>query len=305
MLSNIKKEKFKNCKIAYQNPKTSLLYFSFEPHDHKEIEKDLQSSSIQGILLENKAIYVIEDFYQLEEAYELQKFSSSTTFSRYSYGSIEGIHEGEKPAKSMDGKERWLFFSHPPKPIKKIYRLLSYLSYQLDCELITMPWELFDGEAASPAIIANFVETVSLESMVKGCHKDYNSSKGLPFVIPNLFSSEDGHQIFENGAIGKPYLLSLIIYSCSADFLPEYEMGTIFYSDCLTDSINFECKDMRILLFEGDITHSIAKSNFVNDGNTWRVSYVYKLIFNPQKEHQAIKEDLCILLKEKAKKYFN
>jgi hypothetical protein len=302
MFSLIKKEKFKSCKIEYQNPKTSLLYFSFDPINNQDIEKNLQESFLQRVLISDKVIYSIDDFYLSEDAVSLQKFSENATFSRNSYGSIEGIQDGEKPAKSMDGKERWLFFSNPPKPIEKVYQFLSYLSHHLKCEVMTMPWELFDGQVASPATIANFVDEVSVESMKKGRHKDYNSLKGLPFTIPNLFSNTDGHQTFENGATGKPYLLSLMIYSCSENFLPEYEMGTIFYSDCLSFSISSKCKNMRMVLFEGDIDHSIAKSNFSAGIKTWRVSYVYKLIFNPKKEDQIIKQDLFVLLEEKVQR---
>ena len=134
--------------------------------------------------------------------------------------------------------------------------------------------------------------------MLKGVHKDYNPKEKLPFVIPNLYDSIFPHiGNFENGQQGKPYMLSLLLYSTEDNFLPSFRTGTVFLSSDKKTKKESDCLNGGIVLFEGDIDHSLAMSSIPAGIDTWRVSYVYKIILNPRKENSNIKLDL--------KNYFN
>lgn len=275
---------------CYNTPKTSLLVFNFEPQPFEASR--LQSCSIKHASLEGKDIYILDDFFEENENQEMRDFSKKSTFSRNSYGSVESIEKGEKPARSMNGQERWRFFSNPPKAIGEVYKLLGMLSHQMDAEISTMPWELCNETSGSPSVIANFLEEASHESMDFGKHQDYDPEKKISFGIPVLYSKEkEFHPTqFINGQPGRPWLVSVMVYCTGEDFLPEYCMGTAFYNKGGEIGLRANCVPMRIVLFEGDIFHSIEKSEIPSDKKTWRVSYVFKLLINPKSRDQCMKK---------------
>jgi hypothetical protein len=279
----------------YKNPGTSLLTFCFEPHLSDRSDIRLKNCRSQHATVEGKDLYIFDDYFEAAEADDLRRFSKTTTFSRHSYGSPEAIQTGEKPARSMNGKERWQFFSNPPSAIKELYNVLSLLSHQLDAEITTLPWELCDASLhGSPAVIANMIEEATTESMDLGKHQDCSPEKKLSFGIPILYENESKYHDsqFMNGATGKPWLVSLMLYSTDVEFLPEYRMGTAFYEKNGQIAHRVGCTDMRWVLFESDILHSIEASNIPPHIKTWRISYVFKLIMNPRSPHQNIKAEL-------------
>ena len=271
---------------SYQTPKTSMLSFSFPPHPHTSSQKRLENSKIEYQSIDNKAIYLLDDFFSKEEGEIVQQYSKSASFSRNSYGSPEAIIKGEKPARSMDGKERWNFFSKPPHPVYEIYRLLSFLSNRLDAHISTLPWELCDAEGhGSPSVIGNFIEQATKESMLLGKHQDSNPQKGLPFAIPVLYApNPTSHPTsFENGSKGLPWIVTVMLYTHAENFHSKYRMGTTFY-DRSGNTLSVEVRNMRLIFFESDLFHTIEDSHIPEDTSTWRVSYVFKLLINPTKE---------------------
>ena len=204
----------------------------------------------------------------------------------------------------MNTKERWTLFANPPAPIQEIHKFLSLLAYRLDADITTMPWELCHPTAGSPAVnpsvIVNYHnEGVSKASMDYGKHQDCKPEKGIFFGIPVLYKkANELHEThFVNGTTGKPWLVSLMLYSYSDEFSPEYGMGTVFYqaNGELVGKVN--CINGRLVLFEGDIFHSPEESKIPPDRKPWRISYVLKLIVNPKKENQNLKEDFLKLLR--------
>jgi hypothetical protein len=269
----------------YAHPNTSTLIFRFEPQLFSPSESRLQSSCIKRASIAGKDLYLVDGFFRQAEAIEMHHFSKNATFSRNSYGSPEAIEKGEKPALSMNGKERWQFFASPPRAITEVYKLLGTLSFRLNAEITTLPWELCDREAhGSPAVIANKLEEASAESREWGKHQDCNPENKVSFGIPVLYSEEKmlHAEAFINGAPGKPWLISVMVYSSDENFLPEYCMGTVFYDQLGQIALRVNCSNMRLVLFEGDILHSIEESNIPPGIKTWRVSYVFKLIVNPK-----------------------
>jgi hypothetical protein len=293
-----KKGKFIPNKTAYEQSKSSFLHFIFSSIITPDCTERLKRSTVQSVLVDEKAIYTVDDYFTFEQAKDLREFSLNCEFAGQSYGSVEAAIVGEKPSLTMDPKIRWSFFFNPPLPIFSLYDFLSYISLQIDCEITTMPWDLFDGVMGSPATIANKVFRFEPESMKKGIHKDYDPSQKLPFKIPCLYADDPFSEAFINGEAGKPYLLTLMLYSTAENFHPHYEMGTVFYTDDETKSIRSFCKDMRMVIFEGDIKHNIAASAFEKEIDTWRVSYVYKLIFNPKGVDVDTKQRLCDFFKQ-------
>lgn len=275
----------------YKNPNTSLLIFRFEPQPFIATQNRLQGSQIKYASIEGKDLYLIDQFFQEDEGKEMQTFSKTAPFSRNSYGSPEAIERGEKPARSMNGKERWQFFSQPPAAINELYKLFGLFAHKLNADITTLPWELCDPSAhGSPAVIANKLEEATRESMDLGKHQDCNPEGNVPCGIPVLYDPGELHPAqFINGAPGKPWLISVMVYTTDEEFRPEYCLGTAFYQKDGKLVVKANCLNMRIVIFEGDIFHSIEESNIPDEVKTWRISYVFKLIVNPKEENQNVK----------------
>lgn len=273
---------------GYNTPQTSLLTFHFDPQTNNE---RIKNSSVQHTSIEGKDIYIFDGLFSESETEEMRAFSKKTSFSRHSYGSAESIERGERPARSMNGKERWEFFSKPPMAVQEIYKFLGWLAHRMDAEVSTLPWELCDKTSGSPSVIANFLEEASPASMDLGKHQDCNPEKKVPFGIPLLYGDKDAvHPTqFINGSQGRPWLISIMLYCTAEDFSPEYCMGTAFYKNDGELSLRVDCLPMRLVLFEGDIFHSIEESKIPTGIQTWRVSYVYKLLINPKRKDQCLK----------------
>ncbi|MBI3236611.1 MAG: hypothetical protein HYZ48_02765 [Chlamydiales bacterium] len=262
-----------------------MLSFCFPPQFHLCSQKRLENCQIQHLPIEGKDIYILDDFFFPEEEKSVQDYSAHAGFSRNSYGSPEAIVKGEKPARSMDGKQRWQFFSKPPYPIYALYRLFSFLSDQLNAQISTLPWELCDSAGnGSPSVIGNFIEQASPESMLLGKHRDSNPQNGLPFAIPLLYSETPAFhpQSFENGTAGLPWIVTLMLYTHADNFQMDYKMGTTFY-DSQDNPFSVASRNMRLVLFESDLFHTIESSDIPEEIATWRVSYVFKLLINPLK----------------------
>lgn len=276
----------------YNNPKTSLLAFEFEPDFELLLDKKKRDASVQHSLVEGKDVYFIDGFFSEEEAERGRDYFSRATFSKNSYGSPEAIEKGEEPARSMDSKERWLFFSTPPQPVLILYQFFKMCAHCLHVQICTFPWELCDSNAVgSSSVVVNFLEKMSQESMELGKHRDCDPSAAMHFGIPNLYESTLHPPHFENGEEGKPWLISVMLYVTDETFLPEHQLGTVFYNtqgECVLKS---ECRHMRLVVFEGDILHSIETSKIPESTKTWRVSCVFKLVLNPKKPNQSIKKD--------------
>lgn len=294
MILKIKKDAVVLTDPHYDHPNTSLLIFHFEPSLSASTASRMKQCAIKHGSIEEKEIYILDNFFQKEEGEKLRDYSKKASFSRDSYGSPDAIKKGEKPARSMNGKERWQFFSSPPDMINELYQLFGTLAQQMNAEISTLPWELADRSAhGSPAIIANFLEEASLESMELGKHRDCNPEKMLSFGIPVLYApkKEFHESSFINGAQGKPWLVSVMLYATDPQFLPEYALGTVFYKNNGEIALRANCLNMRLVLFEGDIWHSIEQSHIPSTIKTWRVSYVFKLIINPKKKEQELKKN--------------
>ncbi len=297
-LPKIKKKALVLTDLHYQTSKTSLLVFDFEPFSYASSIKRLNNSQLQSTSIDGKEVYILDEFFTEEEGNQLRTFSKQATFSRNSYGSPEAIENGEKPARSMDGKERWQFFSHPPEPIYEVYKLFGTLADRLGAEITTLPWELCDPAGhGSPSVIGNFIEEASYESMELGKHQDSNPQKGLPFAIPVLYASEPASHpsSFVNGEKGHPWIVSVMLYVNADNYHSSYSMGTAFYGSDQCIAIRSSPNNMRLVLFESDLFHTIEESHIPEEVKTWRVSYVYKLIINPRRKTDSMKQKFAQL----------
>ncbi len=285
----------------YENPKTSLMVFHFDKVPQPDTLSRLKNCTTQHASIDHKDLYLFDHFFQKEEGDELRHFFGNASFSRHSYGSPESIEKGEKPAGSMNNKERWDLFSNPPSSINEIYKLFNCLADLLDAEITTLPWELVHKDTGSPSVIANFHKEISHDSMELGKHQDCNPEEGVLFSIPILYSSNgEVHQkSFINGSKGKPWMVSLMLYVTSENFRPEYHMGTVFYKDNGEPVVRANCTHTRLVLFAGDIFHTPEESKIPEGINTWRISYVFKLLMNPKREDQSLKESFASLFKAK------
>ncbi len=229
----------------------------------------------------------------------MRTYSRNATFSRSSYAHQESREKGEDPARSMNNKEKWEFFAKPPLPIKEVYKLLGLLAHRLNADISTLPWDLCDQNICASAVATNRLEKASKESMEMGKHEDFNTEKGIPFGISILYAKEKAFYpgSFVNGIPGHPWLVSLMVYATEDNFVPEYGIGTIFCTKDGGTAFTAECRHTRFVLFEGDILHSIEESKIPPEINTWRVSYVFKLIINPREADKSMKAALYEHLK--------
>lgn len=294
----IRKDAFVLTNERFKTPKTSMLAFHFEPKLYRSTSARLKESAIEHFSIEGKDVYLIDQFFPENEAKSLREYSSQATFSRSSYASHESREQGEEPALSMNNKEKWEFFAHPPEAIQEIFKLLGFLSQQLEADISTLPWDLCEQSICASAVATNRIERVSHESMELGKHEDFNTERGVPFGIPVLYAKDLQYydSQFTNGDIGKPLLISVMIYATSDDFKPEYGMGTVYYKSDGEQVLQTDCKHMRIVIFEGDIVHSIQESLLPAEIKVWRISYVFKLIVNPKKEKHSVRSALHELL---------
>lgn len=283
----------------YNTPNTSLILFHFEPHPYASSEVRLKECTLKRTPIEGKDLYVFDDLFQDRESDELRSYSRKATFSRSSYANQES-REGEEPARSMNNKEKWEFFAKPPQAINEVYKLLGMAAHQIKADISTLPWDLCDQSICASAVATNRLERVSKESMEKGKHEDFNTEKGIPFGIPILYEKEKkffpGN--FTNGAPGMPWLVSCMVYATEENFrIPDYGIGTIFCKKNGEAASKADCRHGRMVLFEGDILHTIEESKIPPEVKTWRVSYVFKLILNPKEPNQSMKRAFYNLLK--------
>jgi hypothetical protein len=277
----------------YKTPNTSMLIFHFEPHLFDYIEQKLRDSSIKHDLVEGKDIYIFDNFFSQNENQDLLTYSRNAKFSRHSYASSDSKEKGEDPASSMNNKEKWEFFAKPPQAVKELFKFLDTLSLKMDADITTLPWDLCDQKICASAVATNRIEKVSKESMEMGKHDDYNTEEGIPFGIPILYSEEKSYHPtkFVNGEEGRPWLITIMLYAAEDNFRPEYGMGTIFCKNNGEVSSRADSVHTRFVLFEGDIIHSIEESKIPDNISqpVWRISYVFKLLINPRKENQSMK----------------
>jgi len=162
-----------------------------------------------------------------------------------------------------------------------------------------LPWELCDPSSqGSPAVIANKLEEASKESRELGKHRDCDPETKIPFGIPILYSDSPQYHPpkFINGEKDRPWLVSVMLYVTAGNFLPDaYGLGTVFY-DKTSIVLRTQCVNMRMVLFQGDIFHSIEESTVPQDITTWRISYVFKLIINPKKRGEDMRAKLAYLM---------
>ncbi len=298
-IPKIRKDSAVVTKEDYKNPRTIPLVFHFEPAPFESPDVRLRDCQIQRISIEGKDIYIIDDFFLESEADEMRTFSETVDFTKSIYADQGSKEQGEVPARAMDNKEKWKLLSSPPQAMKELYKFFNMIAYRLDADVATLPWELFDGKICSPSVATNKVDSISSESMELGKHEDYNTEKGIAFGLPTLYSEmkELHPNKFVNGSEGKPWLVSLMLYTTDRDFHAEsYGMGTVFCTKNGKVEAKAECRHMRFVLFEGDIVHGIEKSQIPPGVKAGRVSYVFKLFLNPKKANGSLKKQFAELM---------
>ncbi|PJD97639.1 MAG: hypothetical protein CK425_03155 [Parachlamydia sp.] len=299
-LPEVKKDVAVLTNPRFQTPKTSMVIFHFQPHRFQSPALRLETCTLKRERVEQKDVYIIDDFFLADESRELREITAQAAFSRSIYADHESNEKGEHPSRSMDNKERWQFFANPPQAIKEVYKWLSLIAQELNADITTLPWDLCDANICAPAFATNRIEYRSPQSSTLGRHKDYNTEKGVAFGIPILYADVPTFypSQFINGEAQKPWLVTLMVYTTAENFKPEFGMGTAFFKDNGEIVLQSECRDMRMVLFEGDIIHSIEESKISPDFKTWRASYVYKLCINPREAHQDLKSEFYQLMKQ-------
>ena len=292
-LPKVTKEATSLVNLNYNHPRTILTKFRFEPEVSESSDLRLRKSLINKRSVEGKDIYLIDDFFSKDEGQEMRNFYERADFEVPVFSSRSSQEKNEKPSFSMNGKDKWKFFSLPPSPIQELYRLLALIAHDLHVDVTTHPWSLSSETCNAPAFVVNYHREISEESAKIGKHRDYNTQKGVPFGVRKLYAEKEElhQQRFINGEQGKPWLITAMLYSTSEGFLPGYGMGSGYYKGNGEKAEVSECLDMRLIFFEGDVIHGVEKGNIPKGENPWRISYVFKLMLNPKEENQNIKKE--------------
>lgn len=302
-IPKLRKESAEIVSERYKTTKSIPLIFHFEPAPFQSPALRLHDSDIRHVEIEGGDVYTFNGYFLDEEGDELRKISSQGKFERTIYADHDSKQQGEEPAYAMSNQEKWKFFSQPPSAIKEIFKLLCYLADKLNASITTLPWELYDADVCVPTFATNLIKQACADSETLGKHEDYNTEKGgVCFSIPRLYGDHSkAHPLkFVNGEAGKPWLVTIMVYATSEDFLSEYGLGTVF---CKKDGEVFlreECRHMSFVLFEGQIVHGVARSTIPAGITPWRVSYVLKLVINPKKENDSMKQKFCELIRSVA-----
>lgn len=296
--ATITKERATLTNSYYDTAKTIPLVFHFDACSFPSVEERLSRCCVERQLVEGKDLYTMDNFFSQKHSSEIREFARTASFTRKIYAIRESQEQGEEPARAMDNREKWQFFANPPGAIKELFKLFATIAFKIDADVATLPWDLCDATDSVPAVATNKLEMLSKKSMELGKHKDYDTEKGIAFGIPILYAKERTFfpSRFVNGEEGKPLLITVMLYVTAENFVPEYGLGTVFYNDNGQRVTRADCRHMRLVLFEGDIIHSVEQSIFSEGTATWRVSFVFKLSINPKSEHASVKKNLCKLM---------
>ncbi len=125
------------------------------------------------------------------------------------------------------------------------------------------------------------------EALQMGKHDDYNTQEGTPFGIPVLYSTEKVSHIrtFVNGDVGKPWLVSIMLYATDEKFLPEYGMGTVF------------CKKNGEVVSRADCRHTVNDIPFKQYHprmSTIRSGDHFSVFFAKDSSHSILRKELLI-----------
>ena len=278
---------------GYNHPGTNLMTLQFAPRLWPQTIQSLQAARIEPRRVAGKDLYLIDGLFDADQSQEMRLFSRSAEFSKHIFATHETEALGEKPARAMDNKAKWRLLAGPLSAMQALYRLFGSIAAALDAQVSTLPWDLCEERVCAAAIATNFVEEVSLKTMALGIHRDYHPAGGIPFALPKLYGPPGAlHEPrFDNGQEGRPWLISAMLYSTHEDFQPQQGMGTVFYEEDGTLAFRSDCRHMRLILFEGDLLHSIERSHTAC--NTWRVSYVFKLLVNPRGPRCSLKREFA------------
>ena len=196
---------------------------------------------------------------------------------------IEGSHKDYQTNKSMAFKIPLLYAEGK---IKELKEKIKSIKEQMDCADEAQIAHVFHPE------VNKKVNYTALKSRLFSYQNSLEKAENEVIDLEKAEQKTYHPTLFFNGDSGRPLIMTLILYTTTADFKPQYDIGTSFFSETHKRNGSFSnCEHMRIILFRGDISHSISASKMMNI-NASRVSWVFKLVMNPTKATQNIQNDL-------------
>lgn len=254
----------------------------------------LMNARVEHEVFGGSMFNIIDGFITAQEGSSLQKlfyrekfFTGETTFHWNNKNSPEKVS-------SLSNKQLAKFFTHPPEQFEQLYPLFAYLGEQLDAAVTTHPWRVQNNST----FVGNFLKHSYGKKML---HLDYNPKNPTDYRFPKQFFSDDPYhsETYENGAPGQPWLCTALFYVAAENFQGEkMGMGTVALDEETSKTKTIQCKNGRLVLFEGNIPHGIGPAFFEKgEINTWRWSTSLTLAFLPKKEGQCS-------IREQAIKFF-
>lgn len=271
---SLKEENDLKSRYAYLSNTESIVYTSY-PYQSSQLR--LKSAKLKMRLFSGLMQLQIDNFFTNKESAELRRVGEFSRTSELTFPvNTMSVMMGEKPPKIMNEDDRLQVFKQPPAALDAVHKLFSFFGSALNVDISTFPWGLVSCGN-------NFVLSVDKGSEDAGWHQDYDPNNGLPFSIPKRYKEEDYPSVFDNGRASCPWMLTVLVYTTAENFKTEWGMGTRF-QDLQGVKTTVECEHMRMVIFEGNISHTLQQSFILPGINTWRNSFVYKIILRRRKE---------------------
>lgn len=265
----------------------SVISCVFKNYPFPSIAERLKNALIKSHFLDGKLLLTIDHLFDLQEGQELRTFVAKSSFPERIYSTPLSLKAGETTAKQLAASIRKKLLFFPPPPLDVMTKLFAYIGSKLNVDVSSLPWV---PNIPHP-LVNNFLTELDFYSSAIGWHSDYETD-ALKFRLADKRSNQSKfYEGFTNGAPGKPYILSIILYTTADNFDPTWGMGTLF-----ADKNNFSlqpvgCQNMRIVIFEGEIRHKIVESHIPPGVNTWRNTFVWRIVLRPTtNENFSIKE---------------
>ena len=248
----------------------------------------LKVHKVHQILIDEKPVVTIDQFFAEEEENQWHQWVNTASFTQKIFFSRESMAD----VCMMDQLSHLALLETPFPSLNRLYQLLGQIGAELNADVLLQPLQLNNhvSKERSHSIVTNVLREVPSASSEEGWHKDYQPEEiGLPFLIPRVDTTVLFPPRFANGSFGNPYLISLILYVANKHFTPLWGLGTSM-RDSQRHLTTIECRSMRIVLFQGDIEHTIqASSDLCPKEALWkRLSLVMKLILRPKDSYSAI-----------------
>lgn len=276
-------------RILHHSEPLFNLSWQFQAYPYLTIQNRLAQAGLQPYLIDDKVLVTVDGLFLESEGEELRKFFKEEQPTIPFASQPDSIAKGEKPPKRFPTDRLFELFENPMPSLDLVHKFFSYIGFKLKMDVSTHPrlWVEFPIPFAN-----NYLTEANAITEREGWHADYQTAAGLLFDLSKKCAPGYYSRQFLNGKDDQPFLLSILLYTTSENFDPEFGMGTVFGDK--KDPLKIACKHMRLVIFEGDIMHATQQSYLPEGVTAWRNSFVWRIVFRPPTPEKVCIKDLFL-----------